>query len=173
MQQLNPANQEVQTKAERRRIPMSTPVQKLEAPDIPGYHLHWFNGTPDRIQRALDGGYEFVTQEEMKLNPVGLGSDTTHSGNTAMDSRVSITAGSEIGLDNQPIRMYLMKIKEEWWEEDQKTVENRNEQVAAALRGGLLGASTAADANETQHRYVDKAKTKIPDLFTPKRAKRP
>ena len=156
--------------AERKRIPMSVPVQKLEAPEIPGYHLHWFNGTPERIQRALDGGYEFVDEREAKINNVSLGGDSIASGNTDMGSRVSVVSGTELGRDGQPIRLILMKIKQEWYEEDQRLVEARNDQIAAALRGGMIGAEKDA-AGDSQMRYVDKSRTKIPDLFTPKRGK--
>lgn len=154
--------------AERRRIPMSVPVQKLEAPDMPGFHLHWFTGSPERLQRAIDGGYEFVDEREMKINNVSLGTVSTASGNTDMGSRVSVVSGTEIGKDGQPMRLILMKIKQEWYEEDQKLVEARNEQVASALRGGKIGAEQDA-AGDVQHRYVDKNRTKIPDMFTPKR----
>ena len=170
MEKLNPATN-AKTAAERKRIPMSVPVQRLEAPDIPGYHLHWFRSTRERLSRALDAGYEFVDERELKINAVGLGSDTTKSGNTDMGSRVSVAAGGESGADGQSERLILMKIKLEYYEEDQKLVDQRNEAVASALRGGLLGGGEAADKGELQHRYVDKARTQMPDLFKPKRAK--
>ena len=169
IEKLSPASP-VARDSERKRVPMSVPVQRLEAPDIPGYHLHWFVGSPERLQRALDGGYEFVDERETKINNVSLGSESTRSGNTDMGSRVSVVSGQEVGKDGQPTRLILMKIKQEWWEEDQKLVEARNEQVAAALRGGLLGAEKDA-TGDTRLRYIDKARTKIPDLFTPKRPK--
>jgi hypothetical protein len=168
MKTINPANTEQKTLAERKRIPMSVPVQRLEAPDVPGYHLHWFNGTPERIQRAIDGGYEFVDERDMQLNSVGLGNESTHSGNTDMGSRVSVISGQEVGRDGQPIRLILMKIRQEWYEEDQKLVDDRNELVAASLRGGTIG-SEKDQANDTNHRYVDKSRTAIPDFFKPKR----
>lgn len=164
----NPANPVQKSKEERKRIPMSVPVQRLEAPDIPGYHLHWFLGTKERMARALDGGYEFVDNTELSINNVGLGGDSTLSGNTDMGSRVSVVSGEEVGKDGQPTRLVLMKIKQEWYEEDQKLVEARSEQTAAALRGGLLGSEQDRDV---RHRYVDKARTAIPDFFTPKRPK--
>ncbi len=167
----NVATDRDNVKAERKRIPMSVPVQTLSAPEIPGYHLHWFNGTQARLQRAIDGGYEFVTHDEMRLNAVGLGSDTTHSGNTDMGSRVSVVSGSEVGPDGQAIRMVLMKIKQEWYEEDQKLVEERNDKVAASLKGGMVG-SEMPGSGDTSNRYVDKSRTKIPDMFT-KKAPRP
>lgn len=160
---LSPATAREST-AERKRIPMSVPVQKLEAPAIPGYHLHWFNGTAERIQRALDGGYEFVDERETRVNSVGLGNESTQSGNTDMGSRVSVVGGSEIGRDGQPIRLILMKIKQEWYDEDQKILEERNDKVVAALTSGLVGAAQDRPG-DTQHRYLDKARTQIPELF--------
>ena len=154
-------------KAERKRIPMSTPVQKLSVPDMPGYHLHWFNGTEDRIQRALDGGYEFVDQREMRTNATGLGSDSTVSGNTDMGSRVSVVGGSELGRDGQAVRLILMKIKQEWWLEDQKVIEARSDQVVASLGMGAIG-SDKDKVGDSQMRYVDKSRTKIPDMFIKK-----
>ena len=171
MEKLNPSNPQQKSAAERKRIPMSTPVQKLEVPDMPGYHLHWFNGTADRIQRAIDGGYEFVDPRDVKINSVNLGGDSVISGNTDMGSRVSVVGGSELGKDGQPVRLVLMRIKQEWWEEDQRTVEARNEQVAAALRGGLIGAGQDAPG-DTQQRYIDKARTSVPDMFNPNKKRK-
>lgn len=161
---INPANVAGKSNAERKRIPMSVPVQRLEAAEIPGFHLHWFRGTSERIQRALDGGYEFVDPQEMKINNVSLGGDSAISGNTDMGSRVSVLSGQEVGNDGQPVRLILMKIKQEWYEEDQKTAEQRSEQVAQALTAGSFGSEKDA-AGDTVRRYVDKSRTSIPDLF--------
>jgi hypothetical protein len=166
LKELNPSNAAGSTDAERKRIPMSVPVQRLEAPEIPGYHLHWFTGSAERLQRAIDGGYEFVHEREMKLNNVSLGGDSARSGNTDMGSQVSIVSGQEVGKDGQPTRLVLMKIKLEWYEEDQKLVDAKNAQVADALTGGLMGMEGKGDSS---HRYLDKARTQIPDLFKAKR----
>lgn len=170
MKNLNPATRSERKDSERKRIPMSVPVQRLEAPEIPGYHLHWFLGTPERIQRAIDGGYEFVDERDIKINNVTLGGDSAVSGNTDMGSRVSVVSGQEVGKDGQPTRLILMKIKQEWYEEDQRLVEKRNDEVAAALRGGHLG-EERENPQDARHRYVDKSRTAIPDLFKPKRPK--
>ena len=156
---INPSNRSAAP--ERKRIPMSVPVQKLSVPDLPGYHLHWFTGSPERLGRALEGGYEFVEETETSTNDVGLGGTSTRTGNTDMGSRVSVVAGSEIGRDGQPVRLVLMKIKQEWYEEDQKLVEQRNDQVI----NSLLGGTQAAGGNDASNRYVDRDRTKIPDFF--------
>lgn len=169
-QQQNPANAlktAVKTAAERKRVPMSVPVQKLQVPDIPGYHLHWFTGNEGRIQQAIQAGYEFVDRKEVGLNYVGIGSNSATSGNTDMGSHVSIASGSAVDGTNQPVRLILMKIKQEWWDEDQKVLEARNDQVALSLRGGDTGQDMAPDRGE-RHRYVDPRRTAIPDLFTKK-----
>lgn len=165
---LNPGSSSVA--AERKRIPMSVPVQKLEVADIPGFHLHWFNSDPSRLQRALDGGYEFVDEREVKINNVSLGGDSAVSGSTDMGSRVSVVSGQELGKDGQPARLILMKIKQEWWEEDQAVIEARNTKVRDALVGGMIGAENDRPG-DTQHRYVDKTRTAIPDFFKLKQRK--
>ncbi len=164
MEKLNVATRGT-PEAERKRIPMSVPVRNLEVPDIPGYHLHWFVNTPARIDRALAGGYEFVDSKEMRLTQAGLGTNTTHSGNTDMGSHVSVVSGTN--EEGQTERLILMKIKQEWYEEDQKELEKRNDSVAEALAGGLMGADKDA-AGDTNHRYVDKARTRLPAMFTKK-----
>jgi len=165
MQVLSPATRAAE---QRKRIPMSVPVQKLEVADMPGFHLHWFTGSPDRIQRALDGGYEFVDEREMQINNVSIGGDSAVSGNTDMGSRVSIVSGQEVGKDGQPVRLILMKIRSEWWDEDQKLVEQRNTKVRDSLMGGMVGAEQDKPG-DAQHRYVDPKRSAIPDFFKSKR----
>jgi hypothetical protein len=170
LKEINPASRSETTSAERKRIPMSVPVQRLEVPDIPGYHQHWFLGTSERLQRAMDGGYEFVDEREVKINNVSLGGDSAASGSTDMGSRVSIVSGQEVGKDGQPVRLVLMKIRQEWWEDDQQLIEDRNTKVRDSLLGGMIGAENDRPG-DTQHRYVDKSRTQIPDFFKRKSAR--
>ena len=162
-EELNPANEPGKTAEERKRIPMTVPMQKLEVSSIPGYHMHWMRGTADRVAQAQRAGYEFVTEAEVSLNNPDLAGFVADSGNTDMGSRVSIVSGGDVGQDGQPVRLYLMKIKEEWWQEGQKILSDRSEKTAEAFRAGMVGAS-ASGAGDTSHRYV---KGKIPDLFNP------
>lgn len=158
------------SRAERKRIPMGVPVRKLEVPPIPGYVTLWIMNTPSEIQRALNGGCEFVDSNEIQLNNVSLGGDSAESGNTDMGSRVSVVAGKELGKDGQAERLVLMKLKEEWYQEDELLREEQSEKTASALRGGLIG-SDKDRPGDTQFRYVDPKRTKIPDLFIRKRRK--
>ena len=152
--------------AERKRVPMSVPLPKLSVQDIPGYHLHWFSGDPARIERALRGGYEFVQPEEVALNNRTLGSDALGEANTDMGTRVSMVAGGN-SEDGQANRLYLMKIKEEWWKEDQAALESegsRLESVRKGLLGGLLGTENQS-ASDKQQIYLDAKRTRIPEFL--------
>jgi hypothetical protein len=138
----NPANAVKPTNAAvRKRIPMSIPQLKLEAPDIAGYHLHWFLGS--RTARALQGGYEFVDEKEVSLNNRNVATDATISGSSDLGSRVSVIAGT--GANGLPESLYLMKIKEEFWQEDQKALEKRNQEIADAIYKTKEGLPTAED----------------------------
>lgn len=97
--------------------------------DIPGYHLHIINDTPGRIDAAIDNGYEFVSPDEVG----GVGNNTV-SRNTAVEGdKVRFLVGQ---LEGQPLYAYLMKIKQEWWEEDQRALQTRNNQIDAAIKQG-------------------------------------
>ena len=101
---------------------------------IPGYHLHIFNDEPGRIQTATDGGWEFVTPDE-----VGGVKDSVTSGNTDLGDKVRFLVGTSEKGDG--LYAYLMKIKEEWWQQDQDETQKRNDRVDDAIRGGVNVAS--------------------------------
>ncbi len=156
--------------SDRKRIPMSVPRQKLAAPEIPGYHLHWMKGTPDRLQQAEQGGYEFVDASETAVSNVSLGGDASRSGSTDLGTRVSVLAGDEVGPDGQPIRLYLMKIREEWHQEDLLAQGEHSERLRATLMAGKMGAEQDKNASDTSARYVGQQTTH--NMFVPKPIRR-
>lgn len=98
---------------------------------IEGYHLHIFNDTPGRITAAVEAGYEFVGPEE-------VGGTTTNvvSRNTDIGDKVRFLVGA--GADNDAQYAYLMKIRTDWWEEDQAELQRKNDKTDAAIRTGKL-----------------------------------
>lgn len=125
----NPATGTAERKRPPRR-PMSTARQRLQTPDIPGWHLHWFK--EDNVPLALDAYYEFVDRDEVNMNQLNVALGNTSSG-TDMGNRVSLIADkTESG---SPARAYLMKIKEEYWLEDQKEIERVNSNIMQAIFG--------------------------------------
>lgn len=101
---------------------------------IQGYHLYFFNDEPGRIQAALDAGWEFVSPEE-----VGYASTNVTNRNVDLGGRVSVV-GSKNDM-GQPVQQVLLKIKQEWWEEDQADIQRRNDKTDAAIRKGKGGAN--------------------------------
>ena len=171
MEKQNPSNSPGPTKEERKRVPLSLPQSKLAVPDIPGYHTHWFRGTPQRLAQAAQAWYEFVDPSEVDLTSIQVGGDATKSGNTDMGSRVSIVAGEEEG--GQAVRLFLMKQKMEYFLEDRKILGERNDSIAEALtasyrQGTVGGVAPGEQPTDVAARYVDRSRSKVPDLFRKK-----
>jgi hypothetical protein len=125
-------NVNVEEGRQRRRSVFNGTSQKLSVNKlIPGYHLHVFNDSADgRLQQALDSGYEFVSPEE-----VGGVSSNVVDHNTDIGAKVRYLVGSS---ESGPSYAYLMKIKQEWFDEDQVELQRRNDETDHAIKGGKL-----------------------------------
>lgn len=126
----NPVKQ-VRTTSERaRRGVFNGTQQKLTVQgDIEGYHMHIFNDIAGRIEEALSAGYEFVSPTE-----IGGTSVNVVSRNTDLGDKVRFQVGKD---DNGgPLYAYLLKIRQEWFDEDQGITQERNDLVDEAIRSG-------------------------------------
>lgn len=159
---LNPANEQPQRVTDESRVPMGMPQLTLEVPEIPGYKMHWFADRPGRIARALRGGYEFVSPDEIKLNNFSVADSIANSGNTDLGNRVSVYGGTDD--KGSSVRLYLMKVKEEWWQKDMDLREETSERIVNTLRGGRVGAEKGS-AQDAALRYTRGTE----NLFTRKR----
>lgn len=165
---INPANEVATSATPRPRESFNSRELKLQVDPIEGYHLHWFRGEPGRIQRAQRVGYEFVRPEEINVVNFDLAGDITKDGNSDLGERVSVPAQDSVGEDGQFLRLYLMKLKEEFWKEDQaKYVAEMIDPVVVSLKAGMIGAgdhgeSPADLANRTRRPQ------KLPEMFTKK-----
>ena len=122
----------VERPRERKRGVFNGTQSKLQVgQQIEGYHLHIFNDTPGRIQAAIENGYEFVSPEE-----VGYASTNVTNRNVDLGGRVSVV-GSKNDM-GQPVQQVLLKIKQEWWDEDQEELATKNRKIEQAIRGGKL-----------------------------------
>jgi hypothetical protein len=155
----------------RKRIPMSVPLQRLEVPEIPGYHLHWF--LEKNIPRALQAAYEFVSSDEVPVNQMGVGTHGSISGSADLGSRVTVHSGvSELA---KPEYLTLMKLKNEFWEEDRKAIDAKN----AGLMSGIFRDEQIQDSpnnpvsgQDQDLRYVKTARTSAPVFNRPTRKAR-
>lgn len=162
----NPANPAPKRVTEATRVPMSVPQLRLELPEIPGYHTHWFLGR--NVPRALKAGYEFLSEDDADVVQKGIANDREESGSTDMGSRVSTFAGGLVEGTAEPERLYAMKLRREWRDRDIAAFEAVNERVAAALRGGQnvnRAGAPAETADDVRRRYMKAGQ----DLFWPKR----
>jgi hypothetical protein len=80
----------------------------------------WFNDKEDRIQRALESDYEFVTYDGVRVGDKEEGED---------DRRIKKHVG-------RGVYAYLMAIPKEYYDEDQAAKEETNMMVDEAIRGG-------------------------------------
>ena len=125
----------------RVRVPFGGPRLRLQLSDEDqkrfeeeGYVARWFNDQDGRVARAEGGGYVFVKPEEVP----SLGSGVVHQGNTNAGSKVSkvVSRGEPI------ITAYLMKIRKEYYDEDQAAKEENNAKVDEALAAGGAGGAS-------------------------------
>jgi hypothetical protein len=98
---------------------------------IPGFHLHVFTDTGGRIQDALDNGYEFVSPVE-----VGGVSENVVSRNGDLGDRIRYLVNPRAEGSEQ--YGYLMKQRLEWYEEDQNSLQDKNNKIDNAIRKGKV-----------------------------------
>lgn len=172
MAQANPANAPQATAAARRRVPMTQPQRRLETSELPGYHLQWIRGAPDRIQQARAAGFEFVQVGEVSTNAAVLGTEPLDGVSSDLGEIVSITDGSEV-VAGQALRLYLMKQPQEYYDEDAALRQADADAVVDALTAGMtgVGQSSGETAEDASLRFVDRSRTKLPELFRRKTSK--
>jgi hypothetical protein len=108
------------------RKPFGSMSLKLDYPQREGFHRHWFNDVPGRVDRAKEAGYEHVKSNEGKP--------------------VSRTVGTAEG--GGALTAFLMEIPEEWYKQDMATEQNMIDEKEEVIRRGAL------DKAEGDNRYV-------------------
>lgn len=117
------------SEAPRQRFHFGMPQSKLAVyRQEEGYHYHWINDLPGRLELAEASGYQFVLREDVQLQP-GVTPRNSDSG-----SKVSQIVGR--GEDGQPLRAYLMRIPQEMYEESQAFVQAQLDKTENAIRRG-------------------------------------
>lgn len=113
----------------QKRKPLGVPVQRLQA-DVPtGMTGRWTNDTPGRIQRALEGGYEFISSDgEVVQNREGGRSEIVGT-----------------GRDGGAQRAYLMAIPTVLYEEDQAAKASLNKERMSSIKRGTPQQVAAQD----------------------------
>jgi hypothetical protein len=128
----------VRSQAQRpRRNSIGVPRLTLAVTDeIPGHHLCWMNDDGN-VQNALDSGYEFVTRGETEL------ANGVSPQNTDMGDKIKQKVGTT--QQGDVLYAFLMKIKNEWHEEDMAEIEKQNKMVEDAIAGGNINGAVGQD----------------------------
>ena len=167
---LNPSNERGTLAGSKdfKRIPMTSPTRKLEVPEIPGYRMYWFRGEPGRLQRAQRAGYEFVKPEEIEIYNQDLAGDLNSPGHTDLGDRVSVAAQDGAAENGQYLRLYLMKIKQEWYNADQEQYEREKiDPIVNSIGIGSIGAGEGGEQpGDVPLRY--RKPNTVPDMFKKK-----
>jgi hypothetical protein len=123
-----PAEQagDFQPQSPRQRVPFGSFELKLQLPPRPGFHRHWFNDKPGRIERAELAGYTQVRDASGKpiSRPVGV-----RDGGGALHA-------------------YVMEIPQELYDEDFLRAQARVDEIDASIKQGKLA------TKEGDSRYV-------------------
>ncbi|MGB1214604.1 MAG: hypothetical protein ACPG4X_14665 [Pikeienuella sp.] len=114
-----PRENKRQETGRRQRVPMGTPQAKLSATVEEGYVGRWINDQGGRIIKAREAGYEFAE-------------DQTANGE---DKRRKAQVGTL--PDGSPMFAYLMKIRREFYDEDQAFKQKVNDEVDATIKEGV------------------------------------
>jgi hypothetical protein len=109
--------------ARPKRIPVGDRPKLAVVGKDPNYEYRWVNDTPGRIAMFKQGGWEICTNQEVD---VGNFRAEDNSGEGSLACQV-VDGGT--GL-----KAYVMKIKKEWFLEDQKEREKENARLEDTLR---------------------------------------
>lgn len=118
------------------RVPLGGLRQSMFVPDRlkdPGYSERIFNDIGGRLKQAEDAGYEFVVDGGTE------NADEPDERKDKIGSKVSFDVGP--GPDGKPMKGYLMRIRKDWYEEDQAEKQKALDKIDDAIRGGEMGDS--------------------------------
>lgn len=116
----------------KKRVPLGSFRQKLVVPEYlkeNGYVYRIVRGDSSRLQNAQDGGYEYVYDKDTET-------DEHFGSKTSIGSKVSYNVGKF--EDGSTRTDYLMKIKKEFYDEDQLEKKKVVDEIDKAIHGGSI-----------------------------------
>lgn len=148
----------------RERVPMSVPRQRLQVPEIPGYVLYWM--LEENVSSAFQAGYELVKTDDVRLNQFNVATTLGVSGNADLGTNVTMM-GNKPSQENggKAQMLYLMKIREDWYKQDQRKIAEANaRRMEPIFRGEQIidvDGEGGSGKGDRSLRYVDKDRTGI------------
>jgi hypothetical protein len=109
---------------QRERVTIGLPSLQLNHAPIPGYHLSWVDEWD--IERFQAGGYEFV-EEPASGDPVD------RQGGADITGRKRRLVGMNPRDPSSPRYQFLMKIRDEWHEENLEAIREQDRKLQGVL----------------------------------------
>lgn len=115
-------------KAPRGR-PQRTPIGQRNVLTVagkdPNYVYRIVNDSGDRVQEFLDAGYELVQEDSVRVGDKRVNKASAEG----TVSQISVGQGQ---------KAFVMRIKKEWYEEDQSAKQGRVDQLEATIKEKAL-----------------------------------
>ncbi len=107
------------------RTPVGTRNVLTVAGKDPSYVYRIINDSGDRVQEFLDAGYELVSASSVRVGDKRVGKATAEG------------TGSQVSV-GQGMKGYIVRIRKEWYEEDQAAKQQRVADSEAATKAKAL-----------------------------------
>ncbi len=150
--QIEKVQRSIKPERPKKRRLVGSPRNKLEVENLqPGFHYIWVNDVGTVLQDHVEGGYEFVlTTDPEKANPDGMTGKSE-----SIDTKVSKI------VNRDGLRAFLMRIRQEWYDEDEQ---ERQSQNTATLKYIENGGVSEFDGSYRVKGYPFKVKSNTPSV---------
>lgn len=108
-----------------RRTPIGTRNVLTVAGKDPNYVYRIVNDSGDRVNEFLEAGYELVPEDSIKVGDKRVNKATPEG------SKAQVSVG-------QGQKAFVMRIRKEWYEEDQAAKQQRVDQLEATIKEKAL-----------------------------------
>ena len=107
------------------RVPVGTRNVLTVAGKEPGYEYRIINDSGDRVQEFLDAGYELVKENSVKVGDKRVNKSSAEG----TVSQISVGQGQ---------KAYVVRIKKEWYDEDQAAKQQKVNELEASTKAKAL-----------------------------------
>jgi hypothetical protein len=108
-----------------RRTPIGTRNVLTVAGKDPNYVYRIVNDSGDRINEFLEAGYELVPEDSVKVGDKRVNKASSEGSN----AQISVGQGQ---------KAFVMRIRKEWYQEDQAAKQQRVDQLEATIKDKAL-----------------------------------
>lgn len=113
--------------SERKRTPINGRNVLTVSGKEPGYIYRVVNDVGDRIQQFLEAGYELVAGDAVKV------------GDRRVNSPSAEGSKAQVSVGKQGEKALVMRIREDWYKEDQAAKQAENSRLEQSITQTLTG----------------------------------